>query len=734
MNRKEKSEEIHKNNISYNESKKNIAFKDQNLPTLSRRDFLKLSGTGLFVFFLVGGRCEPLVSLQGQTRQREYPEDFNAYLLIGEDGRIRCFSGKVEMGQGIKTSLAQILAEELDVTLDMVEMILGDTALCPYDMGTFGSRTIKYFGPALRQAAAEARAALIELASTELGVPIDQLAIENGFVYDVKRPSHRVSYGQLTKGKRIERYLRSKPQPKPIETHKIAGQPLPRLDAMEKVTGQALFAGDISLPNMVYARILRPPTHGAKLKSLNFDELKNIPEIEIVQDGDLIAVLHHTFDGASAALKRIKAEFDVPSNELNDENIHNHLIKMAPPGNIIDQKGNLEEGEKIASQIIEATYCNPYVAHSPIETHTALVSIEKDEVKVWASTQRPFGVQSEVAQALGVPASKVHVFPVYVGGGFGGKNSNRQAVEAARLAQKAGKPVMVIWTREEEFFFDTFMPAAVVKIRSGLDPKNRLTFWDYTVFWAGERSSQIFYDIPHYRVLSRGSWSGQQSAHPFNVGPWRAPGSNTNVFARESHFDILASRSRIDPLEFRLNHLYNERMRRVLLRLADEFGWKPSPAPSGRGYGLSCADYLGTYVALMVEIDVDAQTGVIKVKRMVCVQDMGEVINPEGAKEQIEGCLMMGLGYALTEEIHFKGGKILDLNFDRYEIPRFSWLPEIKAIVLDNKEVPAQGGGEPAIINVGAAVANALFDKTGIRLNRLPLNRKGVLQALKEKK
>lgn len=706
---------------------------EKDKPILSRRDFLKISGTGLFIFFFIGEPFDLISFPQGQIRTREYPEDFNAYLLIREDGRIQCFSGKVELGQGIKTSLAQIIAEELDVNLEMVDMVLGDTALCPYDMGTFGSRTIKYFGPALRQAAAEARAVLIEMAAEVLGVPKDQLATKNGFVYDLKEPSRKIAYGQLTKGKRIERYVDSKPQAKPIEAHQIAGKPLPRLDGFDKVTGKAIYAGDIILPKMVYARLLRPPAHGAKLKSLNFEDLKDMPEVEVIQDDDLIAVLHPTFDGASRALKKIKAEYDLPESELTDENIHEYLIKVAPAGNVLAQRGNLEEGEKVAQEIIEATYLNPYVAHAPIETHTALVSIEKDEVKVWASTQRPFGVQSEVAQALGIPVNKVRVFPVYVGGGFGGKNRNRQVVEAARLARKAGKPVMVIWTREEEFFYDTFMPAAIVKIRSGLDSDSRICLWDYTVFWAGERSSQIFYDIPHYRVLARGGWSAGATAHPFEVGPWRAPGSNTNVFARESHLDTLAARRRIDPLEFRLNHLSDERMKRVLIRLAEEFGWRPAAAPSGRGYGLSCADYLGTYVAAMVEIDLDESTGIIKVKRMVCVQDMGEVINPEGAKEQIEGCLMMGLGYALSEEIHFRGGQILDLNFDRYDLPRFSWLPEIKAIVLENNSLPPQGGGEPAIINVGAALANAFFDKTGIRLTRLPLSRQRVLKAIKEK-
>jgi len=701
--------------------------------SLSRRDFLKISGSGLVVFFFVGEPSSFLSWAQQEARQRENPTDFNAYLLIGEDGRVSCFSGKVELGQGIKTSLAQILAEELDISLDKVDVVLGDTALCPWDMGTFGSRTIKYFGPALRQAAAEARSVLLELASEKLQVPIDRLETENGFVLDRQNRQIRVAYGQLTQGKRIERSVTGRPQPKPGEKHRLAGQPAPRLDAWEKVTGKALYTGDIMLPNMLYARLLRPPAHGAKLKSLNLEEAKKIPEVQIIQDGDLIAVLHPTFDAAERALKMVKAEFEAPEVPLSPENIHEHLIKAAPAGNVVDQRGSLDEGEKIARQVVEETYFNPYVAHAPIETHTALVSIESDEVKVWASTQRPFGVQSEVAQAIGVPINKVRVFPVYVGGGFGGKNRNQQAVEAARLSKLTGKPVMVVWSREEEFFYDTFMPAAIVKIRSGLDENKRICFWDYAVFWAGERSSQVFYDFPHYRVVSKGGWGGGVSGHLFGVGPWRAPGSNTNVFARESHLDTLAARCGQDPLEFRLRHLTNERMKRVLLRAAEEFGWKPAPPPSGRGWGLSCADYLGTYVVAMAEIEVDPETGIIRVKRMTSVQDMGEVINPEGAKEQIEGCLMMGLGYALTEEIHFQGGRILDLNFDRYEIPRFSWMPEIKAVVLNNPSLPPQGGGEPAIINVGAALANALFDRTGLRLTRLPLTRERVLQGLKAK-
>jgi CO/xanthine dehydrogenase Mo-binding subunit len=304
---------------------------------------------------------------------------------------------------------------------------------------------------------------------------------------------------------------------------------------------------------------------------------------------------------------------------------------------------------------------------------------------------------------LGLPLANVRVITPYVGGGFGGKNRNRQAVEAARLARLAGAPVQVAWSREEEFFYDTFQPAAVVKIISGLDGSNRLVLWDYVVFFGGERTSQPFYSIPHYRILSRGGWTrAAEGAHPFEVGAWRAPGSNTNTFARESHMDIMAARIGMDPVEFRLINLTDERMKRVLLAAAKKFGWSPAKAPSGRGFGVSCVNYLGTYVVTMAEVEADKKSGVVGVKRVVCAQDMGQVINPDGARSQMEGCITMGLGYCLSEEIHFKGGDIRDRNFDTYEIPRFSWLPKIETVLIDNPDFPAQGGGEPPIVNMGA--------------------------------
>jgi len=687
---------------------------------MKRREFMKLAGGGVFVFFTVG---EPPDWLEAQQRVggREYPSDFNAYLRIAEDGKVTGFSGKIEMGQSTQTALAQILAEELDVALDRVDVIMGDTALCPWDMGTFGSRSIKYFGPALRQAAAEGRAVLLGLASERLKLPAAQLATKDGLVYEKSNPKNRVSYGDLAKGKMIERHLDPKPPVKAPAEYTIAGKPADRMDSVLKVTGKAMYAGDISLPGLLHARILRPPAHGAKLKTIDLSGAGRKEGARIIRDGDLIAVLHRSSDLAEAALAKIKAEWDVPEATVDEETIHEHLVKVAPAGDVVEEKGNLEEGRKLAAAVFEESYLGPYVAHAPMEPHTATATIEGGSATVWASTQRPFGLSEEVAQNFGLAPEKVRVITPFVGGGFGGKNSGRQAVEAARLAKLAGAPVRVAWSRSEEFFYDTFQPASVVKIVSGLDGANRLVLWDYDIFFAGERTSQPFYDIPHYRIVSRGGWGrGGAGAHPFAVGAWRGPGSNTNTFAREAHMDLMAAKAGLDPLEFRMMNLKDERMKRVLAAAAEKFGWKPSKAPSGRGVGVACVNYLNTYVATMAEVEVE-KSGTVKVKRVVCAQDMGRVINPDGAKAQIEGCITMGLGYCLSEEIHFRGGDIRDRNFDSYEIPRFSWLPGIETVLVENQRLEPQGGGEPPIVNMGAVVANAVFDATGARLKRLPI-------------
>jgi isoquinoline 1-oxidoreductase len=699
--------------------------------TLNRREFLKLLSGGIIISFsleTIYGWEEP----PGQRRSRREPDDPNAFLIIGEDGTVTCLSGKIEMGQGVITSLPQMLAEELEVPLESVKIVLGDTDLCPYDMGTFGSRSTKFYGPLLRAAAAEAREILIELAAEQLGMAKDQLYVKDGFVIGKNDSQKKLSYASLTKGKKIERRLGKEAPLKPVSKFSVCGKPRYRTDSHPKVTGEAIFAGDVRLDGMLYARILRPPAHRAQLRSIDTSGVEKMPGVKVVRDNDLIAVLHPTPDGAADALAKINARFDIPQDDRNHKNIYKHLLTAASNKEVIEQNGNLESGRKLASQLFDETYLNCYVAHAPIETHTALAKVDGDKALIWPSSQTPFRARNEVARVLGLRPENVRIISPFVGGGFGGKTRNGQVVEAARLSKLVGKPVQVAWSRSEEFFFDNYRPASIIKIKSGLDDSNRIVYWDYSNFFAGDRSSQMYYDVPHFRTVSFGGWGGRGSeAHPFGVGAWRGPGSNTNIYARESHIDVMASKAGMDPLEFRMKNLGNDpRMQKVLKAAAEKFGWTSSKSPSRQGQGIACLDYLGTYVALCASVDVDKTTGKIQAKRVVVAQDTGTIINPQGIKIQIEGCVAMGLGYCLTEEIHFKGGQILDTNFDTYEISRFSWLPEIEVVLVDNPDLAPQGCGEPAITGMGAVMANAVHDAIGVRFFELPMTPKRVQSAL----
>ena len=698
---------------------------------VSRRKFLKIFGGGIVVTV----SANDLLALQEAPVRRRFgralPDDFNAFLRVGEDGRVSCFTGKIEMGQGVVTSLAQMLADELEVSLDSVDMVMGDTDLCPWDMGTFGSMTTRFFGPPLRAAAAEAREVLLELAAEKLDVPRDQLTVNNGVVSNTADPEQRISYAEIAKGQTIARRLDRKAVLESVENFTIVGRPVNRTDAVAKVTGDAKFSGDIRREGMLYASFLRPPAHGATLGEVDASGIEAVDGATMVVDGDLVAVLHATPDGAQRAIEMVAATWETPELDLDEDSIFEHLLKVAPAGETLERGGDLDTGMSVSNAEARHTYLDGYVAHAPIETHTAVAEFVGGRCTIWASTQTPFRLQTEAAEALGLPEDKVRVIPPFVGGGFGGKTANRQAIEAARLAKRTGQPVQIAWSRAEEFFLDTFRPAAVVKIDAGVGEGGRITYWDYTTYFAGSRGAEISYDIPHHRtVAAPGGWRGGPGTHPFATGAWRAPGNNTNTFARESHIDILAAQAGIDPVEFRLRNLADKKMRRVLETTANHFRWLEAGAPSGRGQGIALGIDAGTYVGLAAEVDVDRATGKVRVKRLVCAQDMGLAINPEGATIQMEGCLTMGLGYALTEEVRFSGGEILDTNFDTYEIPRFSWLPEIETVIIEAENDPPQGGGEPAIIVVGAAIANAIFDAVGVRIYRMPMTAERVLAAL----
>ncbi len=560
---------------------------------MRRRDFIKV-GTGI----LIAARLD-LTSAFARG-QMPYPTDYRAYFHFGNDGRVTCFVGRIEMGQGNTTSLAQIVADELGVDLGAIDMVMGDTAKCPWDLGTFGSMSIAVFGPVLRQAAADARKVLLEVA-----------------------PATRIT------------------------TARVVGESVPRKDALDKITGRALFAGDIRLPGMLYARLLRPPSHGATLRHVDTTAAERIAGIRVVHRDDLVAVLHE---------------------------------------------------------------------------HPDVAATDNGVMTVWASTQAPFIVRRQVAAALGLAPDQVRIVTPFVGGGFGGKTAGQQAVEAARLSQLTGRPVQVGWDRAEEFFFDTFRPAALITIASAIDRAGRIVLWDADVIGAGEGGAVPVYDIPNKRVIVRGGWqTPPPGLHPFGVGAWRAPAMNSNTFAREIQMDTMAAAAGIDPLAFRLNHLSDDRVRRVLDAVARRFGWSPSRSKGTTGVGVACGIYSSTYVATMGEVSVDRGSGGIRVNRVVCGQDMGQAVNPNGARAQIEGCITMGLGYALGERVRFKDGAILDRNFDTYELPRFSALPAIETVLVSSPGARPSAGGEPAIICMGAVIANAVHNVVGAWPHELPM-------------
>ena len=693
---------------------------------MRRREFLA-AGAGLFVFFRadVAPAQEP-VRLPGRQNG---PADLNAYLKIGAEGRVTCLAGKVELGQGAMTELAMALAEELDVPMDSIDVVLGDTDLCPYDMGTFGSMTTPLLWPAVRRAGAEAKAVLLEMASERLHVPVDRLRAQGGTIRDGADASHAVTYAQLVEGKRIERHLANVPVK--AAGFQVIGTSPRRKDGLDKVTGRAKYAGDVVLPGMLHAAILRPPAHGAKLRSVDTAAAEKMRGIRVVKDGGMVAVLADAPDGAREALAAIKAEWEPAPAGPDDRTIFEHMRKVAGEPRVVGQNGSVAEGERLAQAVIETTYLNGYVAHAPIETHSATAQFEDGKMTVWASTQAPFGVKNAVAAGLGLAAANVRIISRYVGGGFGGKSEAEQAVEAARLAKATGRPVQVIYSRAEEFFFDHFRPAATMRIRAGI-AGGKIVLWDGEAFGPGEREAQPFYDIPHMRAASVGGWQGGNppGMHPFGVGPWRAPSVNSNTFARESHIDALAAKAGMDPLEFRLNNLTHARIRRVLNTAAERFGWKPGRAPSGRGIGMACGIYSNSCNATVVEAAVDRATGAVKVRRVVMALDVGLVANADGMRQQAEGAVMMGLSAGLSEEVRFRGGEVLTRNFDEYGLARFSWLPKIEIVLVDNAQSPALGGGEPPIIAMGAAVANAIFDATGARVVQLPMTAERVKAAV----
>lgn len=696
---------------------------------LNRRDALKLLGGGIII----------LLSGPETADAEQLPSN---YLRIGPDESITLYASKCELGQGITTALAQIAAEEMDAPLQSFQVVTGDTTLCAAvvtNNETWGSLTISEFGPLVRSAAAKARLVLIKEAAKRLSLPEDRLITRAGFVLDKENETTQVSYGTLAGAGTISATLTAAPLKAP-SAFTICGKPAIRIDAVEKVTGRALYAGDQRLPGMLYAALVRPPWHGAVLKQApDLTAAQQVPGAQVVTVGSLIAVLHAQPDVAARACALIMPEYVPVQPTVDDTTIHDFIVSKPPPAPGYGlaaawSQGNLTVGQGQSVLTRDETYFTPYVAHAPMEPHTALASYENGSATVWASTQAPYTLQGRLASVLGISSSKVRVITPYVGGAFGGKAyNNLQAEQAARLSKAVGKPVNVTWTREDEFFYDYFQSPCVVVIHAGLNTNREICFWDSKSYFTANyhMARNGVYSFPNHRTQFYGDpWT--QANLPLSVGVWRGPGNSFLTFARESHIDTLAAAARMDPVEFRLNHIADTRAKAVLTSAAQAFGWKPASTPSGRGWGVACGENNQVFTCIMAEVAVDLGTGAIKVNRMLSAQDSGRAINPDGLRQQMEGSMMMGLGYSLSEEVHFQGRAVGDLNFHQYKIPRFSWMPKLETVVLTKDTDLPKGSGEPPVVAVGGATANAFCDATGLRANRLPITPERVLALLRD--
>ena len=685
---------------------------------VDRRDFFRLLGAGIVVVSVLKQAVIAQESGGGARRRGEsLPQEINAWLHIGESGKVTVFTGKVEVGQNSRTSLSQAVSEELHVPIEQIEMVMGDTQLTPFDMGTFGSRTTPTMNLQLRKVAAAARDTLIGLAAAQWKTDAQHLVAEHGQVTDPQ--NHRsLEYAALTRGQQLTQSLPAEDPLIPAADWKVAGQSSPKVDGRDFVTGQHRYPSDQKLPNMLYGKVLRPPAFNANLTSADTKKAEQMGAT-VVLDGNFLGVAASGTQAADAALKAIHAEWK-SEPQISNKELFDYLRKDASQGKDPSgdgdhfETGSVDQALSSADHKLQATYTVEYIAHVPLEPRAALAKWDGDQLTVWTGTQRPFGVRGQLAEAFRIPEDKVRVLMPDTGAAYGGKHSGETAIEAARLARAAKRPVKVVWTREEEFSWAYFRPAGVIDVTSGVRGDGTITAWEFHNYNSGSAGIRTYYEVPNQRIVFHEVHS------PLRQGSYRALAATANHFARESHMDELAHAVKMDSLEFRLNNLKNERLRAVFEAGAKQFGWGKSKTP-GHGFGMGGGyEKLGN-IATFAEVSVDTKAGDVKIVRVVSAFECGAIVNPDNLRNQIEGSNVQGIGGALFEAIEFENGKILNGRLSQYRVPRFSDLPMIETVLLDRKDLPSAGAGECPMVGLAPAIANATFDATGMRLRALPL-------------
>ncbi|WP_221930954.1 molybdopterin cofactor-binding domain-containing protein [Telmatospirillum sp. J64-1] len=730
---------------------------------LSRRTLLKAGGALALAFNLFG----PVG--MAQASQARLPGSLNAHpmlnawIRINADGTVTLLTGKVELGQGILTALSQVAADELDIDIERLNIISGDTAQTPDEGTTAGSLSMPNGATAVRYAAAEVRHILLDLAAQKLDAPIESLSVEDGTIKAADGRS--LTYWDLVQGLSIEREATGTVQPKDPAAYRYIGQPVPRRDFPAKVLGEPAFVQDYRPQGMVHGRVLHPPSYGAKLVSVETAQVEAMPGVlKVVRDGSFLGVIAEREDQAMAAVEALEsaATWEEGTSPLTHDGIYDWM--KAQDSQDIPIKDESRSTARPVKQVA-AVYRRPYHMHGSIGSSAAVALFDGDQFVVQTHSQSVYPTAAAIAEMLGLPREKVRLQHLEGSGCYGHNGADDVAADAALLARALpGRPVRVQWRRADEHAWEPYGSAMHMELKAGISESGEVIDWVYDLWstphgtrpggragnllaarslatpfeqpvprnggapnYAADRNAIVLYDFPNHKVTTHFI-----TAMPVRVSSTRGLGAYGNVFATESFMDEVAHAAGADPVEYRLRQLKDARSRAVIEAAAEKFGWSTFEKKEGHGRGIAFAQYknLATYCAVCLEVAVDPSSGVIRVLRAVAAADAGHIVNPDGVSNQIEGGIVQSLSWTLKEQVRFSGNRIESRDWFDYPILTFSEVPPIEVVLLDQPGTEYLGAGEASQGPTGAALANAVFDATGVRLRDLPFTPERVKEVL----
>jgi nicotinate dehydrogenase subunit B len=749
--------------------------------SISRRDLLKSTGVLIVGFSFFGTAAKVLAQGDGLSVDGMDPTVLDSWMAISKDGTVTVFTGKVELGTGVVTALAQIVAEELDVSFNKVYMDSGDTDKAVDQGVTAAARTVERGGVQLRQASAAARQELLKLASARLDSPVDMLTVTDGVVSVVGNPARKIAYGDLLGGKRFNIRITAagigwdmKVAPevpaKNPKDYKIVGKSIPRVDLPEKFTGEFVYSQDASVPGMLHGRVVRPATSLSAPASVDESSIQNIPGVvKVVREGTFVGVVAETEWAAIQAARALKVTWSEPTLKMmsGPSEVFDYLKNTKSFKDlVVTNRGNPDAAFSQAQKKYEATYYWPFQLHGMMGPPCALADVRGDKATIWTGTQGPFRTRDSIAKMLNIPPKNVHLLYREGSGSYGRLETDDVAEDAALMSRAVGKPVRVQWMRHDEHAWDPKGPAQLTTIRAGVDVQGNVTAWDFqdrSFPWSESEanpmlaSAQIglkptgpgflngaggggqIYTFENQKVVASNIPWVQQGQWPLRTSNLRAPGDLARVFASESTIDEIAADSHMDPVQFRLRYLTSDkRISDILIATAKQAGWTdhvsrstPSTGTKVPGRGVAVANRANTMTAAVAEIEVDKSTGDVTVKKITLGHDCGLIVNPDGLKNQIEGNVLQAVSRALLEEVKFDSTGQKNLDWNSYPVIRFEQVPDVEIVLTNRPEMQPLGGGEPSIVPVTAAIANAIFDATGARLRQVPFTPQRVLSAIK---